>query len=298
MKRQDRIVVVSAIGLNGDMTSIPVLAGAGAVIGLLYGLFGVGSAFATPLLALLGVPALAAVASPLPSLLPGSAAGASSYARAGLVDRQVASRTLRGAVPACILGALASHWLGGAWLLALSGLVLVLVGIRILVPGRSSADPTLDLTLDPSVGTASADSAVAVLSPAATVVARRERLALVCAMGAVVGFAAGLLSNGGGFLLVPLFLLALGLSLPEATATSLVVATVLTVPTVATHALIGDIDWAVAIPFTFGLVPAAVIGARCAPRLPVGRMQAVFGVLLVAVGGWFLYRQARVLGLI
>ncbi len=117
------------------------------------------------------------------------------------------------------------------------------------------------------------------------------------ALGVLVGFAAGLLSNGGGFLLVPLFLLALGLTLPEATATSLVVATVLTVPTVATHALMGDIDWAVAIPFTLGLVPAAVLGARCSPRLPVDRLQATFGLLLVAVGGWFLYRQARALGL-
>jgi uncharacterized protein len=253
------------------MTSIPVLAGAGAVIGVLYGLFGVGSAFATPLLALLGVPALAAVASPLPSLLPGSAAGATTYARAGLVDRAVAVRTLRGAVPACILGALASHWLGGPWLLALSGAVLVLVGVRIVVPMK----PVTELAT----------------------VTRRERLVLVTALGVLVGFAAGLLSNGGGFLLVPLFLLALGLTLPEATATSLVVATVLTVPTVVTHAMLGDIDWAVAIPFTLGLVPAAVLGARWAPRLPVARLQATFGVLLVAVGGWFLYRQARVLGL-
>ena len=86
------------------MTSIPLLTGAGAVIGVLYGLFGVGSAFATPLLALLGVPALAAVASPLPSLLPGSAAGATTYARSGLVDRRVAVRTLWGAMPACVAG--------------------------------------------------------------------------------------------------------------------------------------------------------------------------------------------------
>ncbi len=128
-------------------------------------------------------------------------------------------------------------------------------------------------------------------------VARRERLVLVCGLGAAVGFAAGLLSNGGGFLLVPLFLLALGLTLPEATATSLVVATVLTVPTVVTHGLMGDIDWAVALPFAVGLVPAAVVGARCAPRLRVDRLQAAFGLLLVAVGGWFLYRQVRALGL-
>ena len=56
---------------------------AGSVIGLLYGTFGVGSAFATPMLAMLGVPGMAAVVGPLPALLPGSAAGAWSYSRAG-----------------------------------------------------------------------------------------------------------------------------------------------------------------------------------------------------------------------
>ena len=284
------------------MTSIPVLAGAGAVIGLLYGLFGVGSAFATPLLAMLGVPALAAVASPLPSLLPGSAAGASTYARSGLVDRRLAVRTLRGAVPACILGAVASHWLGGAWLLALSGLVLVVVGVRILVPTRSEP-PDGSVAAAGSttpVVTAAAGSTTAVVSAALALPgegARRDRAALVGLLGVVVGFAAGLLSNGGGFLLVPMFLLALGLTLPEATATSLVVVTVLTVPTVLTHALIGDIDWGVAVPFMVGLVPASVLGALWAPRLPVLRLQAVFGLLLVAVGGWFLVRQLHGLGL-
>ena len=138
---------------------------------------------------------------------------------------------------------------------------------------------------------------VRILVPARPVVARRDRAALVCVLGVLVGFAAGLLSNGGGFLLVPIFLLALGLTLPEATATSLVVVTVLTVPTVLTHALIGDIDWGVALPFMVGLVPASVAGALCAPRLPVLRLQAVFGVLLVAVGGWFLVRQLHSLGL-
>jgi uncharacterized membrane protein YuzA (DUF378 family) len=42
------------------------IAAVGIAIGLLYGLFGVGSAFATPLLAAIGVPGLAAVVSPSP----------------------------------------------------------------------------------------------------------------------------------------------------------------------------------------------------------------------------------------
>ena len=53
----------------------------GAFVGLLYGLFGVGSAFATPLLALMGVPGVIAVTAPLPGIMPGSLAGAWGYAR-------------------------------------------------------------------------------------------------------------------------------------------------------------------------------------------------------------------------
>jgi uncharacterized membrane protein YfcA len=45
---------------------------AGIVVGVLYGLFGVGSAFATPALALVGVPPLTAVVAPLPAFVPSS----------------------------------------------------------------------------------------------------------------------------------------------------------------------------------------------------------------------------------
>src|SRR4051794_35319254 len=104
----------------------------GVVVGLLYGLFGVGSAFATPMLSLFGVTGMAAVVAPLPALLPGSAAGAWSYSRRGKVDWQVARRALIGAFPATVIGAVVSRWVGGPILLALSGVVLFAVGLRIL----------------------------------------------------------------------------------------------------------------------------------------------------------------------
>ena len=261
------------------MTSIPTLIAAGAVVGVLYGLFGVGSAFATPLLAVLGVPPLAAVASPLPALLPGSAGGGWAYARTGLVDARLARRTLAGAVPACIFGSLMSHRLGGPWLLALSGAVLLLVGVRVLVPKIRGGAPTDGAPLAPPASPTWSD----------------RRLVIV-AIGAGIGFVAGLLANGGGFLLVPTFLLGVGLTLPEATATSLVVVTVLTVPAMVTHALVGDIDWAVAAPFAAGLVPASVAAALLASRVDVGHLRAAFGVLLLGVGGWFLWRELRLLG--
>jgi len=251
----------------------PTITAAGLLVGLLYGLFGVGSAFATPLLAVLGVSGLAAVASPLPGLLPGSATGAWSHRRHGQVDWVVARRTIIGAVPAAVIGSLAARVVGGPALLVVSGTVLLLVGLRVVWPASSRLDPE-------------------------RAAARRHHRWFVIGVAAGVGFASGLLANGGGFLLVPTFLLGLGLTLPEATATSLVVVAALSVPAVLTHALLGDIDWAVALPFAAGLVPATALAAALASRLDVGHLRNAFGVLLVAVGGWFLYHQLHTLGLV
>lgn len=238
---------------------------AGLVVGLLYGLFGVGSAFATPVLALLGVPGVVAVAAPLPGLLPGSAAGAWSYSRGGKVDRVLARRALISGAPSAVLGAVASRWVGGPVLLVLSGVVLLVVGARVLRPG-AAVDPLRALE-------------------------RRTCPTFVIGSAMAIGFASGLLANGGGFLLVPLFLLVLGLDMNEAAGTSMVVAAALTVPTLVTHAVLGDIDWLIAGLFAAGLVPGALIGGRIAQRLPMGRLRTAFGVLLVGFAVWFLIRQ-------
>lgn len=66
-----------------------VLTGLG--VGVVFGMFGAGgSAFATPILALVGVPPLFAVASPLPAMLPAAFNGARRYVRSGNVDGRVA----------------------------------------------------------------------------------------------------------------------------------------------------------------------------------------------------------------
>jgi uncharacterized membrane protein YfcA len=242
------------------MPSSPTITAVGIAIGLLYGLFGVGSAFATPVLAAIGVPGLAAVVCPLPALLPSSAAGAYTYARSGLVDRRFARWAVLGAAPAAVVGAAASHLVGGEALVAASGVVLLLVGLRVLHP-----------------------------APAAPHAAdRRANRALVIGVAAGVGLLAGLLANGGGFLLVPILIVFFGLETPEASGTSLAVSAAVTIPTLVTHAVIGDIVWAVTLPFTVGIVPGTVLGARLAGRLPTARLRTAFGLLVVAFACWFL----------
>ncbi|MFN8052237.1 MAG: sulfite exporter TauE/SafE family protein [Acidimicrobiales bacterium] len=245
------------------MPSITLICVAGAGVGVLYGLFGVGSAFATPLLALIGVPGMAAVAGPLPALLPGSMTGAWSYSREGKVDWWVAKHTIAGALPAAICGAIVSHWVSGPALVAGSGAVLLGIGLRVLRPvATDRRDPWAN-----------------------------DHPVLLTASAVAVGFFSGLLANGGGFLLVPLFLLMVGLDMGRATGTSLVVASVLTIPTLVTHALIGDIDWLVAAVFALGLVPGARVGALVSRRFATDRLRSLFGLLLVVFAVWFLARE-------
>ena len=241
-----------------------VIAGLG--VGVVFGMFGAGgSAFATPVLALFGVPPLMAVASPLPAMLPAALTGARRYLRAGNLDRRVAKLAITGGVPGALIGALASALIGGNRLLVLSGLMLLVIGIRLLMRDSSGA--------------------------AARCSARRNNTGLVIGSSFGVGLLTGLLANGGGFLLVPLFVLFLGLTAVESAGTSMVVVGILTIPTLITHWALGHIDWTVAAGFAAGLIPAAAIGSRMAQHIPPARSRLVFGTMLVAFATWFLVHQ-------
>jgi len=238
------------------------VAGLGA--GTVFGLFGAGgSAFATPLLAMIGVPPVIAVASPLPAMLPASLAGARGHLRAGNLDRRIAALAVAGGLPGTIAGAFASSAVDDAWLLGLSAVLLGVVGVRVLLP-------------DPA-------------GHAGRCEARRQRAGLVVALSFAVGLLAGLLANGGGFLLVPVFVVLLGLSTGEASGTSMVAVGVLSLPTLAVHWSLGHVDWPIALAFGIGVLPGSLVGARLTRRIPADRARKAFGVLLVAFAAYFLY---------
>lgn len=250
------------------MAPWPVFVAAGAAVGMLTGFFGVGgSSIATPLLSLLGVPGLLAVASPLPATLPSALAAAVPYVRSGTARPKAAGWSLAGGVPATIAGALLSRAVGGPDLLVASGAVLVVVGLRVVRPiGESSH----------RAGTA-----------------RRKNRLLLVAASAGVGLFTGLLANGGGFLLVPMYLLVFGLDMRQAAGTSLIVIAVLTIPTTVTHWALGHIDWAVAGAFALGAVPASALSGRLAQQVTSSAVRQAFGWFLVASGATFVaYRLA------
>ena len=246
------------------MPAWPAVSVAGLIVGVLFGLFGVGgSSFATPALGVLGVPGLVAVAAPLPATIPAALAGMVTYVRRRQVHWPIARWSILGGVPATIVGALCSRYVGGRNLLIVSGIVLALVGIRILFP---LPDERLALQ-------------------------GRRKPGIVIPAAAGIGLFTGLLANGGGFLLVPLFVVVLGLTMPESAGTSLVVIAVLSIPTLATHWALGHIDWPVAGAFAAGSIPGAAAGSRAAQHLPAEAMKRGFAFLLIGFAIYFVTRQ-------
>jgi uncharacterized membrane protein YfcA len=248
----------------------PFLTLAGAGIGGLMGFFGVGgSSVATPVLSLLGVPGLAAVASPLPATVPSAVLGAVPYLRRGEARPKAAAWSLLGAVPATVVGALLSQRVGGASLVLVSGIVLVLVGIRVVLP----------------IADASREAGTR----------RRLNRPLLVGAAAAVGLFTGLLANGGAFLLMPMYLLVFGLRMRQAVGTSLLVVAALSLPTLLTHWSLGHIDWSVSAALFAGQVPGSVVGSQLAKRITgAGVARRAFGIFLVVFGVAFtLYRATR-----
>ena len=232
-------------------------------VGFLSGAFGKGgSAIATPLLHLIGVPAIAAIASPLPATIPSSWLASRPYARAGNVDQRVVRLGLPVGIPVTIVGALLTRWIPGGPLILVTDVLVLAFGLRILV-------------------TTLADQPIA---PRET----RVTTARVFAIVGVVGFVSGLLGNSGGFLLAPLFISVLGMPIHRALGTSLLLATCLAVPGTLVHWWLGHIDWSLTFAFGVACVPAAVFGAQIALRTSRRSLSLAYGLGLATIGGGLL----------
>ena len=236
----------------------------GVGIGFLGGLLGKGgSAIATPLLHAIGVPAIIAVASPLPATIPSTLVASWAYSRERLVDWRVVRWSIAFGVPATIVGALLTRLVSGTALVRATDVVLIGLGIRILVGGKARWAET------GPVGEVSAW--------------------MLAAVATTVGLASGLLANSGGFLLAPLYVTLLRLPIKSALASSLAVASVLAIPGTVVHAALGHIDWTLVAVFGATSVPLSFLGARVALRTDAHRLERIYPGALITLGTVFLF---------
>jgi uncharacterized membrane protein YfcA len=109
-------------------------------------------------------------------------------------------------------------------------------------------------------------------------------LLLPLLIGFIAGGIAGIVGVGGGFIIVPFCVAYLGFSLKKAAGTSLIAISLIAIPGIITHALLGHISWLYGIAIMLGTIPGAQLGAWIIDRLPERPVRFAFAALLTVIG--------------
>lgn len=112
------------------------------------------------------------------------------------------------------------------------------------------------------------------------------RRAMIVAIGAVTGLATGLFGVGGGFLVVPALVVALGWPMQSAIATSLLVIVINSIASLSARVATESFNWRVIIPVTVAAVIGTLLGKAVADRTSSRSLSRAFAALLVAVAAY------------
>lgn len=243
----------------------------GAIVGLFLGAFGGGgSVLAAPLLLYL----------------------------VGVGDPHIAIGTSAAAVAAIALFSLFGHWRGGrvkwpcAIVFAVSGLLGSILGSSlakatdgdVLLLGFSAAMALIGLSMFRKPKTPG--NADVHITP--SIIAR------LVPVGLIVGCAAGFFGIGGGFLIVPGLMLATGMTMANATASSLVSVAIFGGATSANYALSGLVDFRLTALLLAGGALGGVIGVLLARKLEtrVRLARGAFASLVLIVAGYVAWQAS------
>ena len=123
-----------------------------------------------------------------------------------------------------------------------------------------------------------------------------KRLLTGAAIGLVAGFASGYVGVGGGFLMVPLFISLLGITMKKTSGTSLIAVVILAIPGVITQTLHGNVDFVAGIAMAIGSIPGALIGASLIRYIPERKMRFLFGFFLLFAAIILVINELNVFG--
>ncbi|MEU3648790.1 sulfite exporter TauE/SafE family protein [Lentzea sp. NPDC034063] len=240
----------------------------GLIVGAVLGVLGAGGSILTvPALVFgVGMPFSTAVPTSLVVVAVSALGGLAARWRTGAVRWPVALVFSAGGVPAAFAGATLGRLIPERWALLAFSVLMAVAAIRML--------------------TAPAESGSACRTRGGAV-DWRGCLPKALAAGAAVGALTGLFGVGGGFIVVPVLTVLLGLTAPEAVATSLVVITITALAGLTAHATTApSLDLGITTIFAGAALVAAVITGRLAHRLPADTVRRVFAwtVLIIAVG--------------
>jgi uncharacterized membrane protein YfcA len=232
----------------------------GVAIGLALGLVGGGgSILAVPVLVyVLGEPVKEATTASLAIVGTTALVGAADHARVGGVRGRIAAVFGLGGAGGAVAGT-ALNRLADAHVLLLAFAGVMLGSAYAMLRGRT-------------------------VRPRAETPADVRTLAVrILPVGVGVGVLTGFFGVGGGFVIVPALVLLLGLSMPVAIGTSLLVIALTSVSALAAHLASGSVDWAVVIAFTAAAIVGTLAGSAAGRHLSGARLTQVFATMIVVV---------------
>ena len=276
----------------------------GVAIGILSGMLGIGGGTVmVPLFRLaFGLDPLAATATSLFSIIPTSLAGLSKHLRNGTCIPRIGLTCGFAGACASPLGVLAAthspNWavMGGTSLvIGYSSITMLRRGIAAVRAERAAAaaspskavgagaDATASKAADACAGGAKGAEGARSSTEAAHVAMTTRTVAAMIAIGLIAGFMGGYIGVGGGFIMVPLFISVLGISMREASGTSLVAVCILAVPGVIEQALLGNVHMSVGLAIAVGSMPGSILGASLVKRIPESALRLLFASFLLVV---------------
>lgn len=239
---------------------------AGALVGLLVGLTGMGGgALLTPILVLIfGVPPLAAISSDLVTSVVMKPVGAFVHLRRRTVQTSLLGWLALGSVPAAFAAAVLIGKLGRSRQVQHD--LKLLIGVALLL---SLAATVFRAIVDRRSSRIRQDFSV---KPVRTVL-----------IGVVGGFAVGMTSVGAGSVVIALLLLAYpDLSPRQLVGTDIVQAIPLVAAAAFGHLLFGDVHLAVTAALLIGALPAVYVGARFSAQAPATVTRPIITAVLLA----------------
>jgi len=222
------------------------------------------------------------------------------FSLAGVAGSLLGTRLNRSVNPDVLLAALAVVMMIAAWRMWVTARWQDRIAAAAASATSSSSGPTTpadQTSRDPGPANHSETSAVhdhPTITPGLPPWAglRMSTVAKVVVAGTVVGFMTGFFGVGGGFIIVPALVLALGFEMPIAVGTSLLVIAVNCGVSLTSRLATTGVDWRVALPFTAAGLVGAVAGNHLASRTRAPTLLRWFAVLLVAVATYTLARSA------
>lgn len=257
--------------------------GLGLVMGLVIGALGGGGSILTvpALVFALGLSAQQATTGSLVIVGITAVVASVSHARSGNARWRTGLLLGAAGVPASVLGTRLNRLVDeNVLLLSFAALMLVAAAGMLL---RSHPHRDDDPAEEGAGSRTSGGTTTAVRpAPALTITGFKAALRLVAA-GLLIGFLTGFLGVGGGFVIVPVLVIALGFSMPVAVGTSLLVIALNSAVALVARVGSSTFAWDVIVPFTLAAIVGSLLGKKVANRVASHTLTRAFAVLLVAV---------------